>query len=166
MPNEVLLKEGTALTWTDTGGDYALDLGGLAATTGVRAGTEGDLGASPRAGKYRWTLVIDGFNSPPQVGESVDLYLAFSHDGTQATRDGDLSGTDGGSSTVVLPNLLFLGSAIVQTIVAADELVCSGEVYISHRYVTPVVHNQVGDILLSTSDAHKFILTPLKDEVQ
>ena len=101
MANEVLLKEGISLTWTDTGGDYALDLGSLAATA-VRAGGEGNLGASPRAGKYRWTLVIDGFDTAPVVGESVDLYLAFSHDGTQATRDGDLSGSDGASSTVVL----------------------------------------------------------------
>ena len=165
MPNEVLLKEGTALTWTDTGGDYALDLGSLAAAA-VRAGTEGNLGVSPRAGKYRWSLVIDGFATAPVVGESVDLYLAFSHDGTQATRDGDLSGTDGASVIEVLPNLLFLGSAIVQTITEANELVCSGTVEITHRYVTPVIHNNTADALLGTSDAHKFILTPLKDEVQ
>lgn len=165
MPNEILIKEGTSLTWTDTGGDYALDLGSLAADA-VRAGTEGDLGASPRAGRYRWTFVVDGFDTAPVVGETVDLYLAFSHDGTQATRDGDLSGTDGASVEAVLPNLLFLGSAVVQTTTAGDEIVVSGEVSISHRYVTPVVHNNTADALLGSSDAHKFILTPIKDEVQ
>jgi hypothetical protein len=166
MANKIYIREETAKVWTDTGGDYALDIGGLTATTGVRAGTEGDLGASPRSGRYRWTLVVDGFDTAPVVGESVDLYLAMSHDATQATRDGDLSGSDGASSTVVLPNLLFLGSAIVQTTTAGDELVTSGVVTLAHRYVTPVVHNNTADNLLSTSDAHKFILTPIPDEVQ
>lgn len=165
MANLVYLKEQTAKTWTDTGGDYALDLGSLAAAA-VRAGGEGDLGASPRARHYRWTLVIDGFDTAPVIGESVDLYLAFSHDATQATRDGDLSGTDGASSTVVLPNLLFLGSVVVQTTTAADEIITSGLVEIGHRYVTPVVHNNTTDALLGTSDAHKFILVPIPDEVQ
>lgn len=165
MANKVLAQQETSLTWTDTGGDYALDLGSLAAAA-VRAGTEGDLGTFPNSRLYRWKLVIDGFDTAPVVGETVDLYLAFSEDGTQATRDGDLSGTDGASSTVVLPNLLFLGSASVQTTTAADELVTSGVVSISSRYVTPVVHNNTADALLGTSDAHKFILTPVPDEIQ
>lgn len=167
MANKVYAAQETSLTWTDdtTGGDYTLDLGGLAAA-GVRAGDEGDLGTFPGSRLFRWKLVIDGFDSPCIIGESVDLYLAFSEDATQATRDGDLSGTDGASSTVVLPNLLFLGSAIVQTITETDELVCSGVVSISARYVTPVVHNNTADALLGTSDAHKFILTPVPDEIQ
>ena len=166
MANLVYINEGTSLTWTNTGGDYALDLGGLAAG-GVRAGTEGNLGAAPRSDMYRWTLVIDGWGTDPAVGETVDLYLAFSHDGTQATRDGDLSGTDGAGTTVSLPNLLFLGSAVVQTTTAADEIVCSGVVQILHRYVTPVIHNQsAADALLGTSDEHKFILTPIPTEIQ
>ena len=166
MANLVYINEGTSLTWTDTGGDYALDLGGLSAGA-VRAGTEGSLGAAPRSGMYRWTFVVDGWDSSPAVAETVDLYLAFSHDGTQATRDGDLSGTDGAGTTVSLPNLLFLGSAVVQTTTAGDEIICSGIVQIFHRYITPVVHNRsAGDALLSTSDAHKFILTPIPAEIQ
>lgn len=165
MANKVYAAQETSLTWTDTGGDYALDLGSLAAAA-VRAGGEGDLGAFPNSRLYRWKLVIDGFDTAPVVGEAVDLYLAFSEDATQATRDGDLSGTDGASSTVVLPNLMYIGSAVVQTTTAADELVASGEVSISSRYVTPVVHNNTADALLGTSDAHKFILTPVPDEIQ
>ena len=165
MANKIYTQDETSITWTDTGGDEPLDLGGLAADA-VRAGDEEDLGVAPRSRRYRWTLVIDGFDTAPVVGETVDAYLAFSHDGTQATRDGDLSGTDGGSSTVVLPNLLYIGSAVVQTTTAANELVTSGVVDISHRYVVPVIHNNTADALLSTADAHKFILTPVPDEVQ
>lgn len=167
MPNKVYTQEETSIEWTDTGGDAALDLGTTGGDAdGVRAGTEYDLGAAPRADRFRWKLVIDGFDDAPVVGETVDVYLAFSEDATQATRDGDLSGTDGDSSTVVLPNLLFLGSAVVQTITAGNELIVSGEVSILAQYVTPVVHNNTADKLLSTSDAHKFILTPCPPEVQ
>ena len=48
MANKVYIQEETAKTWTDTGGDYALDLGSLAAD-GVRVGAQGDLGAAPRS---------------------------------------------------------------------------------------------------------------------
>lgn len=165
MPNKIYINEETSKIWTDTGGDAALDLGGLAAGA-VRAGGELDLGAAPRSFLYRWTLVIDGFDTAPVVGEALNLFLAFSHDATQATRDGDLSGTDGTSTTAALKNLLALGSAIVQTTTAADEIVTSGIVEIFHRYVSPVVHNATADALLSTADAHKFILTPIPYEAQ
>lgn len=169
MPNKVYNADETSKVWTDdtTGGDYTLDLGGML-TNVVRAGDIGDLGASPRATLYRWTLVIDGFDAgtPPVVGDHVDLYLAFSHDGTQATTDGDLSGTDGNSDTATLMNLMPLGSAVVQTNTAANELVCSGVVEIFHRYVIPVVHNNTVDTLLGSADAHKFILTPVPPEIQ
>lgn len=167
MANKLYLNEETSLVWTDdaTGGDYTLDIGGLAAD-GVRASDEGDLGAAPRSRRYRFTFVVDGFATAPVPGETVDVYLAFSHSGNQADRDGDLSGVDAASTTAVLPNLMHIGSAVVQTTTAANELVISGDVEISHRYVSVVIHNRTADALLSTSDAHKFILTPVPDEVQ
>lgn len=165
MVNKVYVNPETAHTWTDTGGDDALDLGGLAAD-GVRAGDHWDLGASARSEWYQWHAVVDGFDAAPTVGETVDFYLAFSQDATAATLDGDLGLTDAASSTVVLPNLMYIGSAVVQTTTAANELVTSGVVRISARGVTPVVHNNTAVALLSTSDAHKFILVPIPPEVQ
>jgi len=44
--------------------------------------------------------------------------------------------------------------------------VIAGTVELSHRYVSPVVHNATADALLSTADAHKFILQPVPDELQ
>ena len=61
---------------------------------------------------------------------------------------------------------MYLGSASVQTTTAADNLIISGLVNIPFRYVSPVVHNNTADALLGTSDAHKFILTPVPPEVQ
>ena len=152
----------TALTWTDTGGDAALDLGGLSAAA-VRAGTLLDLGTGARPYLYEWRMVVDGFDTAPVVGETVDIYLATS-DGTN--HDGDISGTDGASSTVVLPNLRYLGSCVVQTTTAANELIASGVIEIFADQVAPVVHNNTADALLSTSDAHKFILTPISIQGQ
>ena len=162
MPNKVYIAPEPPHVWTDTGGDDTLDLGGLAADA-VRQGDQWDMGASARSAWYEWRLVIDGFDTAPVVGETVDVYLAFS-DGTN--HDGDLGVTDSASSTATLRNLLFLGSATVQTTTAANELIVSGQVQISSRYVTPVVHNNTTDALLSTADAHKFILTPIPHEVQ
>lgn len=162
MANKVYIQEETAKTWTDTGGDYALDLGSLAAD-GVRVGAQCDLGAAPRADQYAYKFVIDGFDTAPVVGETVDLYLAFS-DGTYV--DGDVGTSDATGFTADLPNLMYLGSASVQTTTAADNLIISGLVNIPFRYVSPVVHNNTADALLGTSDAHKFILTPVPPEVQ
>jgi hypothetical protein len=162
MANKVYIAEETAKTWTDTGGDYTLDLGSLAADA-VRVGAQGDLGAAPRADQYQFKLVIDGFDTAPVVGETVDLYLAFS-DGTYV--DGDVGTADAAGFTADLPNLMYAGSASVQTITAGDNLIISGLVQITQRYVSPVIHNNTADALLGTSDAHKFILTPVPPEVQ
>lgn len=162
MANKIYTQSETAKTWTDAGGDYTFDLGSLAADA-VRVGAQGDLGAAPRADRYEWRLVIDGFDTAPVVGESVDLYLSFG-DGTYV--DGDVGTGDAAGATDDLPNLLFIGSAIVQTTTAADNLIISGTVEIVSRYVSPVVHNNTADALLGTSDAHKFILTPVPAEVQ
>jgi hypothetical protein len=162
MANKIYINQETSKTWTDTAGDYTMDLGSLAADA-VRVGQQGDLGAAPRADMYAWKLVIDGFDTAPVVGETVDLYLSFS-DGVNV--DGQVGTSDAAGSTVQLPNLLFLGAASVQTATASDELIISGTCQITQRYVSPVIHNNTADALLGTSDAHKFILTPVPAEVQ
>lgn len=162
MPNKIYIAEEVAKTWTDTGGDYTIDLGGLAADA-VRVGDQGDLGASPRSDQYSWKLVIDGFATAPIVGQTVDLYLAFS-DGTNV--DADAGTVDAAGLTTDLPNLVFLGAASVQTVTAGDSLIISGTVQILQRYVSPVIHNNTDDQMLGTADNHRFILTPTPSEVQ
>jgi len=162
MANKIYINQETSKTWTDTAGDYTMDLGSLAADA-VRVGQQGDLGAAPRADMYAWKLVIDGFDTAPVVGETVDLYLSFS-DGVNV--DGQVGTSDAAGSTVQLPNLLFLGAASVQTVTASDKLIISGTCQITQRYVSPVIHNNTADALLGTADAHKFILTPVPAEVQ
>lgn len=162
MPNKIYIAPETALTWTDTGGDYTLDLGSLAAD-GVRVGARGDLGSASRASDYEWRVVIDGFATAPVVGEHVDIYLSTS-DGTN--EDGDVGTADAAGTTNQLNNLKYLGQAVVQSTTAGDQLIASGYCNIDARYVSPVIHNNTADALNGTSDAHKFILTPVPPEVQ
>ena len=163
MANKIYINQETAIVWTDSGGDYAFDLGGLA-TLGVRVGAQGDLGAAPRASQYGWQLVIDGFDDSPVVGEEVHLYLAFSFGATDI--DGDVGASDAAGDVNDLPNLLHIGTTVVASTAAADELIISGIVEIVARYVSPVVYNETVDTLLSTSDAHTFTLWPMPPEIQ
>lgn len=169
MPIKTYIQPETSLTWTDdtTGGDYTLDLGGLASAA-VRVGDQGDLGtdAAGRADRYAWQFIVDGFATDPVVGQTVNLYLAMARDGDNTEIDGDVGVVDAAGNTADLPNLLFLGAATVQNTTAANELRISGEIILVHRYVSPVVHNDTDDALLGSSDAHKFVLTPIPYESQ
>ncbi len=163
MANKIYINPETAVVWTDTGGDYALDCGGLAAD-GVRVGAQGDLGSGARAFQYFWQIVIDGFDTAPVVGETVDIYLAFANDATDI--DGDVGASDAAGDTNDLPNLLPIGNAVVASTTAGDELIISGVIEIFSRYVSPVIHNNTADALLSTADAHTLTLIPVPTEVQ
>ena len=158
MPNKIYAAPETAKTWTDSGGDYTLTLASLAAD-GVRVGDRHDTGSASRSRLYEWRFVVDGFGTAPVVGETVDVYIATS-DGTYV--DGNVGTTDAAGSTVALPNLLFLDSATVQTTSTTDDLIISGQVELSHRYVSPVVHNNTVDAL----SGGRFILQPVPDQIQ
>jgi len=166
MPNKVYIAPETAVTWTDTGGDELLDLGGLAAAAG-RVGEQRDLGSASRSEWYEWRFIIDGFDTAPVVGETIDLYFGSS-DGTNG--DGPVTYQDSSDSALssvnILKNLRYAGSCVVVSTTAGDNLMASGVVRLTSRYVAPVVHNNSADALLSTSDAHKVILTPIPPEVQ
>ena len=161
--NKIYLADGTTITWTDTGGTYAMDMGNLAAAA-VRAGAQGDLGASPRPRRYYWSFLCDGFTAASVVGETVLIYLAFGRSTTDI--DGALTSSDVGSAVAVLPNLKWIGTATVQTTVADDDLRVSGEIVIPSRYVTPVVWNNTTKIFKTTSDTHIFRLTPIPPDIQ
>lgn len=162
MVNKIYIAPEATTTWTDSGGDAALDLGGLAADA-VRVGARVDLGSGSRAEWYEWRILINGFDTAPVVGQHLGIYLATS-DGT--IEDGEVGTVDGAGATTDLPNLEQVGVATVQTITAANNLQTSGRIQIFARYVSPVIHNNTEDALLSTADVHKFILTPIPREIQ
>ena len=166
MANKVYQNAESAVTWTDSGGDEDLDLGGLSAGSG-RVGSYLDRTASARPSEYEWRLKIDGFDASPTVGETINVYLAQS-DGT--LHDGPVGFNDTAdaalASTNILRNLRFVGQCVVRSTTAGDDLVASGRVKLTSRYVIPVIHNNTSVALLSTSDSHQLVLTPVPPEIQ
>jgi len=166
MANKIYQAPETARVWSDAGADEDLDLGSLAAAAG-RVGSAWDRGAASRPEVYEWRLKIDGFDTAPVVGETVDVYIAES-DGTLT--DGPVGFSDTADSALasvdLLKNLRFIGQAVVHSTTAGDDLVASGRIALSSRHVIPVIHNNTADALLGSSDAHQFILTPIPPEIQ
>jgi hypothetical protein len=159
MANKVLMQEETTKVWTASGGgNYALTLSSVSAGA-VRVGEQGDLGAVPRSRWYKWRYVNDSFGSAPTVGQTVDVYWAGG-DGTYT--DGNVGTSDAAGSTVALPNLLFLGSATVQTTSTTDDIIISGIVELADQYGAPVIDNNTS----VTITGGRFELTPIPDEIQ
>lgn len=168
MANKIYINPETVIEWLNTGGDLDMDLGGLAAD-GVQMGAYHDQGAGVRAHRWGFELLIDGFDTAPVVGRSVHLFISQSitttnFDGNPTT---DPTDTAEGTMTVnQLKNCLPSDSAIVYSTTAGDELKVTGEVIITSRYFSPVIHNDTADALLSTADAHSLKMWPLPDEIQ
>lgn len=163
MVNKIYVLPETAIVWAVSGGNHVLTLSGLAAAA-VRVGDRHDFGVAARSRLFEWFALIDGFDTAPVVAEGVDFYGASSN-GTIV--DGGVGAVDAPAAVTDLPNLRqFLGTATVQTIVAADDLETSGVLEISSRFWSPVIHNNTVDALLGTADAHQFILIPVPDEIQ
>lgn len=151
MPS-ILLSEGSAIAWLESGGDATLSLSGLSTST-ARQGDLVDLGASPRPRKYAWRLWVKPTSS---VGSgSLSVYMKTSN-GTHP----DIPGTTDGNTTayavlrVLRQQTGFSGSS---------EMVLSGVVEIEARYFAPVVLNTLGVDLSGTPSDHGFSLMPVPD---
>lgn len=167
MSNEVYMKHGTAVIWTQGGADEELQLDGLAsgATLGGSYYDRGDLSVSPGPDLFLWELHVDGFATSPVVGETVNLYFTQSSDASKW--DGELTSnptasndSPSGPTVAMLANQLFAGSLSVISTTSGDELTGRGLVRLYSRYVSPVVYNATADNLSSTGN-HTAILTPI-----
>lgn len=166
--NKIYIAPEASITWTDTGGNELLDLGGLAAA-GVAMGSFADLGVGSRSEWYTFEMTIDGFDLAPTVGQAVHLFFSQSSATTNFDGNPTTDPTDTAQGSMTLnqtKNLVPVGSTIVYSTTAADELKISGVVRLPLRYVSPVVHNDTGVALLNTADAHKVVLIPIPSEIQ
>lgn len=170
MANKIYINPETTITWLNTGGDELLDLGGADGDSGdVAVGSFHDLGSGVRSEWYDWELFIDGFATAPVVGETADLYLIQSNETTSFDGNPTTDPTttvQGAATTDQLRNMTYVGSAVVYSITAGDELKVHGVVRLTQRYVSPVVHNNTADDFAISGDAHSFKLTPIPPEVQ
>lgn len=185
MPNEVLVKSGTAILWADTT-DYSptaartlgartdqidvTDLGAGAAREGAKV----DLGAT-RAAAYAVDINFEPATDPT-AGDTIDIYWSPSHSTTANVgniggvtgADAAFTGYSGSTLAEALANMQFVGSAAVNVANDVDgvQSIHVGTFVPTQRYGTPVVFNNMAVAL--HSDAVEFALrfTPIIDEVQ
>lgn len=164
MPNEILIKSGTPIVWKNSGGDYALSFGGIAAADGQQ-GAKADLGAT-RANRYLIRLTVDP-NVPPTAGLSVDVYWAGSPNATEASENpGGVTGSDAAyTDTDLLKQLEFIGSLILDN-TTSDQTQDVGILTPKHRYGSPVVYSNSDQAMNATEGNQQLVAYPVVDEIQ
>ena len=163
MANEILVKQGTTVTWTSSGGTLAITLTSLANNAG-RLGAVHDRGAT-HSRKMRFWLQVDFVTTGPTTGSTVDLYLATSDDNTNW--DAGTAPTDAALGTVdVLPQYVFVGSLVLDNVLTPNQS-ASFEIELGARYIAPIVHNNgTGQALTATGTDQIIRMTPIVDEIQ
>lgn len=147
----------TAITFKDSGGTVVFTPTSLATVSG-RQSAQHDFGTAARAYQFNWRAYVQ-FATTPVLGEVINVYLKTS-DGTHPDND------DGTSDAAVsaedkLSNLDYIGSITVDEAAGDIEMVASGTVNITHRYVQVVFWNATIDSLTATASEHGFILEPI-----
>lgn len=160
MTNDILMTQGTTITWTSGGGDEVLTLTSLADGDG-RAGDEHDFTATFPA-LVRIELLVD-FNAAPTAGNTVDVYWASSDDGTNY--DGECTGSDAAyNSEADMKRLHYVGSLAASN--DTDPQRASWVFALPARYGLPVISNQSGQALTATGTDQVVTVTPLVAQVQ
>lgn len=147
---------------TATNNDYDLGVHSLGAGAG-RQSARHDFGVSARARRFTWRAFCQ-FATTPVLDETVDIYYKGS-DGAHPDND-DGTGDAAVSSINKLKNLPYLGSILVDEAAANIEMVQSGEIELSHRYVQFVFWNATADGLTSDVNENGLLLIPVPDQGQ
>lgn len=161
MVNKVYQHDETAVTWLSSGGSAAWTCTSLATAAG-RQGAHYDFGTAARARRFAWRCWLKP-GGTRVVGEVVRIYLKTS-DGSHPDND-DGTGDIAVSAADKLRNLTLLGIIQIDEN-AAVEMVCSGEIEMSHRYAAPVMWNATANTLSATATDYGFQMTPVPDEFQ
>lgn len=161
MPNLILENEAAAIVWDSAGTTALFTPTSLGAAAG-RQGAHYDFTTGARARRYVWRAWIKP-GATRVVGERVEIYLKTS-DGTHHDND-DGTGDIAVSAQDKVRNLQPLGVIQIDEN-AAVEMVTSGDIEISARWVAPVFWNASANSLSATAGDFGFSLTPVPDEVQ
>lgn len=163
--NKVYEGRGTAITWTNTGGDKTLNLKGLAAVTG-RLGAFYDRGAGAAPAEYE-VRVYCSWVSNPTVRDALKVGL-FQSDGTHSDSGVTYDGTNDAALALVAldANPNYVGAVVAHT-ADTNEKGGSWRVRISSRYVAPGCYNTSADkTLTDTNSVSAVVLIPLYPDIQ
>lgn len=168
MPNEILVKTGTPITWKASGGTYAMTMASIA-NNAARQGAKGDLG-STRA--RRWSMLVEiNMDVAPTAGNAIEFYWSSSPSPTAGTQNtGGTSGTDAAYKASEedewKKQLQFVGALVLTNDADTVVQIMEFEFEPLQRYGMPVLVNKAGQALEGDDDSHKITLTPIVDEVQ
>ena len=164
MPNDVLTKVGSPITFQDSGGTVVLTLQNLGFGAG-RVSATYDKGAGSKADWAHVHGVIQ-FETAPIAGEVVEVYV-FSHDGTNVPAD---LGVADAAVTVANKRNNLPGPCIAISAEAATadlDFEKQGFAYIPLRYVSVMVWNgSAGDNLQNTANINRIVISLLNPEIQ
>ena len=160
MANQILQLPGTQITWGSVGGETeTMTLANLA-NGAVREGEEHDFGAL-HAMRWRLFYKVD-FAVAPTAGEVVEIYMAWSHDGT--AYDGDHGGADAAGAVADLPNMKLVHIHVCKN--NTDNQWSGSIIFVETRWGAPAVYNDSGQALTNVAGDQELILEPLIDEIQ
>jgi hypothetical protein len=172
LPDSFKVSQGTAIIWGEAGASgvtHALSFDALGNGSAIQ-GASADLGSDWDRDYAVYLIVETG--TAPTAGNTVDLYLVNSRDGSEWPAK--VTGTAGsytlGTSDA---NLRQAGPAVTSLIATADAntvLVQAPVVWRPiGRYVAPIADNNLGvavrDETTATDNASRVILIPLVDKV-
>ncbi len=160
----IKVLRGTALTFKDSGGDYALTLNALGDNE-ARISAQADLGTGATADMYEVRVVVE-WDAAPSVRETCDIYIATS-DGTDPDGQGGVA--DAAFALANLDNVNRVGSVVAHTAAADQQFTASFVTRISTRYFSVIVHNNAqtaADNLQNTANTSWVIVTPISYQAQ
>lgn len=168
MTNPVYVAVGTTITWTDSGGDYAMTLANLATLAG-RVGARASLGGFPRQALYRWYGEFE-WASAPSADQAVEVWFAGWDSASPAYPMGQVPATDTGYAAAAAglskrKNIIPAGQVIAET-AAVGPFSGGGLIWLPYTHASPLVYNGGGQALKNTSGANFIRLTPVAPDIQ
>jgi hypothetical protein len=172
LPDSFKVSQGTAIIWGEAGASgvtHALSFDALA-NGAARQGLSADLTENWDR-DYAVYLIIET-GTAPTAGNTVDLYLVNSRDGSEWPAK--VTGSDGAYTLGTADaNLRQAGPAVTSLVATADAdtvLIQAPVVWRPiGRYVAPIVDNNLGqairDEATATNNGSRVILIPLVDKV-
>ncbi len=189
MPNEVLLKVGTQISFADHAGDFApaagttletgtptdVDLATASLANGSAVNSDKvDLGAT-RAAAYSVDAALE-FAATPTAGFGVEMYWSGSPNSTAANGnpgkpdgvDGAYTGDGGGTVAESVRQMQWIGTFVCTDLATGTgvQVAHVGIFSPAHRYGQLVMVNNSGAAIHSDDVENHVVFTPIIDEVQ
>lgn len=168
LPDFLKFEVGTAKTWKNSGGDYAMTFASITNGNG-RQGAKGDLGAN-RARLWSVTIFAAAGSAVTAPNQPLDVYWGASASGTAGTSNpGNLSGTDATFNTTpseYAAQLIYVGSLQMSNNRGTSQQIQTFVFSPPQRYGMPVIVNSTGQTLGSTESDFQIVVTPLEEAVE